>query len=125
MTETVEYTLRLEERPGYLYAFVTGREDTLDACKEYWTRIHEEALELDVDRVVVEEDFPNQLTPMEMFQFGEFVKEAFGCRFKVAHVDRQLSDLDLNSFAETVAVNRGINVRIFSSFADAEKWIME
>jgi len=31
---------------------------------------------------------------------------------------------DLMKFAETVAVNRGLPVMVFSSVSDAEKWLL-
>lgn len=44
---------------------------------------------------------------------------------KVAHVDMNTSDLELNRFGENVAANRGLQIRSFSNAADAEAWVNE
>jgi hypothetical protein len=43
---------------------------------------------------------------------------------KIAFVDRIADQAELNSFGELVAVNRGLNVKIFKSVDEAEKWLL-
>jgi hypothetical protein len=123
MTVTPDFTVHFEERPGYLYAFVNGHKDSLEVSKRFWAQIHATAVELDSKRVIVEEDFPNQLSTMEIFEIAEFVTKTFRYNIKIAHVDRKMSDMQLNRFAETVAVNRCCKGRVFNKLDDAEKWI--
>jgi hypothetical protein len=42
----------------------------------------------------------------------------------IAYVDMSAKG-DLMKFAENVAVNRGLPVRVFSSVRDAEKWLLD
>jgi len=60
-----------------------------------------------------------------MFETAKFVAKVFGYKIKVAHVDRKMSDMQLNRFGETVAVNRFCVARVFNKLDDAEKWILE
>jgi hypothetical protein len=41
---------------------------------------------------------------------------------KIAYVDASRTS-DKARFAETVAMNRGVNVRLFETIADAQKWL--
>ena len=120
-----DFTVSFEQRDGYLYAFVRGQKDDLEVSKSFWAQIHSKAVELKSKAVLIEEDFPNQPTTIEMFKLAQFATELFKDGTKVAHVDKQISDIDLNKFGETVGVNRGLNVRVFSKIQDAEKWLKE
>jgi hypothetical protein len=45
---------------------------------------------------------------------------------RIAYVDRFVArDPEKTRFAETVAVNRMVNVRLFADVADAERWLGE
>lgn len=71
----------------------------------------------------MEEDFPNQLSTMEMYHVAAHVADTFAEMTQVAHVGRRLTDLELNRFGEDVAVNRRLNARVFKARADAEAWL--
>ena len=43
---------------------------------------------------------------------------------KIAYVDTSPDDPAMAYFAETVAVNRGVNVRLFQNIAAAEEWLL-
>ncbi len=117
------FSLRFEERPGYLYAFVSGPVDNLEVSIALWDLVYEKAQELKMKKILLEEDFPNQLTQFEMFSIAEYVSEKFRDFQKIAHVDTHLSHADLNDFAETVATNRGLAGRVFNNMSDAKSWI--
>jgi hypothetical protein len=53
---------------------------------------------------------------------GEFITHKF-VGIKIAYVDRNLSDVELNKFGETDAINRGAFGRVFNNIIDAEKWL--
>jgi hypothetical protein len=42
---------------------------------------------------------------------------------RIAYIEA--GDPDMARFAETVALNRGVNVRLFESVTDAEKWLSQ
>jgi len=44
---------------------------------------------------------------------------------KVAYVQTKVEDPAMPYFAETVALNRGVNVRLFQNVAAAAQWLLE
>jgi hypothetical protein len=44
---------------------------------------------------------------------------------RIAYVEAGLGDVDAPRFAETVAVNRGVNVRLFRDVEAAAAWLSE
>ena len=75
------------------------------------------------DRLLVEENFPNQLSMIQMHMLAVFIAELLPPAIKVAFVDQNAEQNDLNAFGETVAVNRGVVGRVFMTAADAEAWL--
>jgi hypothetical protein len=62
---------------------------------------------------------------MDVFQIAsEGTRFAHGYFKAIAYVDVYAVG-DLMNFAETVAVNRGLPVKVFSSVSDAEKWLLD
>lgn len=45
-------------------------------------------------------------------------------RIDVAFVDKYIKQLELNKFTELVATNRGLTVKVFTNFDEAEKWLL-
>jgi len=123
--ELQEYTIHFEQRPTYLYAFVSGPKDTGEVSKKFWKEIHDKSIELNCHRLLVEEDFPNQLSTYDMYDVAKTAAAMFRGKVKIAHVDKNLSDLELNEFGETVSVNRGLINRVFNQVEAAEKWLLE
>jgi hypothetical protein len=44
---------------------------------------------------------------------------------KIAYVEPSIDDATMPAFLETVAVNRGVNVRLFRDVASAASWLSE
>ena len=88
--------------------------------------MREKCLEQNCFNVLVEENL--QGPGLRTFDIFEVVKEAsknvHPQVFRIAYVDvnPEHNQVDLR-FAENVAVNRGVNVRLFSTVAEAESWL--
>jgi len=91
---------------------------------EAWQAIARECQRRDFQRVLIEEDIASQITAIEMFTVVSALPSMGFARIKLAFVDRHLSQQDLNAFGETVAVNRGMNAKIFASVEEAEEWLL-
>ncbi len=63
---------------------------------------------------------PGKIGTMDRFQVGVAGAEAFRGLAKVAVVYRKE---EMNWFAETVGVNRGARVRVFSDLSQAVNWL--
>lgn len=118
-----DFAIRFEQRSGYLYVFVSGARDSLDISTRFWERIYAQAVDSENNRLLVEEDFPNQLSTVELFEIAKRTTAMFGYKCKIAHVDQRGSDMELNRFAETVAANRGLHMRVFGVVEAAEEWL--
>ena len=122
---SADFRLTFETSDDCLYAFVSGPKDNLSVSKQFWAQVHAKAVETGSTKILVEEDFPNQVSTTEMFEVGEFIAKTFGPKIKIAHVDKQLSNMDLNMFAEVVATNRSLFGRVFNNREEAENWLKE
>jgi hypothetical protein len=119
------YQLTFEAKPGYLHARVTG-ENTIENVKGYIAEIRRECAARGCAYLLVEER-------LEGPRFGvtkvyEIVSEgsarARGAFEAIAYVDVN-TDGKLVGFAENVATNRGVPIRIFMTVAEAEEWLRQ
>jgi hypothetical protein len=118
------YTLIINQKPTYLHAIVTGR-NSRENVAQYLEEIHGECIARSCFRVLVEERLEGpRLRTIDVFQIAlEGSSKASGTYKAFAYVDVN-AEGDLMQFAETVAVNRGLPVAVFSTVADAEKWLL-
>ena len=121
----VSYPLTIEERPTYVYARVDGEltpENALRFLEEAYTacvRSGRPSVLLDMQL-----RGPNMPTTSVYEVISQ--RAADGSRLhKIAYVPYDSGDPTMAHFAETVAVNRGVNVRIFETVAAAEGWLSE
>ncbi|HQZ97462.1 MAG TPA: hypothetical protein PLP21_14165 [Pyrinomonadaceae bacterium] len=117
------YKLTLEERPGYLYAFIEGEKDTYEISRAAWQEIADKAGELMSERVLIDENITEPGSFADAYRLASEIPEMGFGRAKIAFVDRFLSQNDINQFGELVAMNRGVNGRIFEDIKAAESWL--
>jgi len=60
----------------------------------------------------------------DMYQFASEIPQLGFFGIRVAFVDRQQDQHQLNQFGETVATNRGLFSRVFNNAAAAEQWLL-
>jgi hypothetical protein len=118
------YDLSFEYRPQYLYVFVTGEQDSYEISKQYWQEIAAECKKSDCKKVLIEEDITENVSMAEMYQFASEIPQLGFFGIRVAFVDRQSQQHQLNQFGETVATNRGLFSRVFNDAGEAEKWLL-
>ncbi len=122
--EFLGYRIDFEYRDDYFYALVSGSKDSLEAATNYWARMIEEAKSNGYMKMLVEEDFPNQGTTMDIFKHARELNQMFGPNFYVAHFDRHDEHYSENKFAEQVAFKERLQGRTFQSFEEAENWLL-
>jgi hypothetical protein len=119
------YTLTLRETPIYLHALVTG-ENNRESVACYLQDIRRECVARGRRRVLVEERLRGaRLSTTDVFAvvMAE-ASRAVGVFEAIAYVDVNAGG-DMMKFAESVALERGIPVRLFGSLAEAEKWLAD
>lgn len=118
------YTIEFEHRPKYLYAFISGKDDSLDITRSYWLEMLEECRQHGFDKLLVEEALENRLSMNEIYEFAsEYASLGFH-KILVAFVDRYPAHQQLNRFGELVATNRGGRIRMFDTISDAKQWLL-
>jgi hypothetical protein len=118
------YNLTLENREGYLYAYVEGDADSYEISRAFWEEIAENVRRTGAERVLIDENIVQSVSMAEVYQLAsEIPKMGFGST-RVAFVDRYLDQQEVNSFGELVAVNRGLSGKVFNNVAEAETWLL-
>ena len=116
--------IHLEDIIGYLAVRFTGAGRAEEAWRqfesivEHCERRNKNKLLLDFTEAKVE------ISLADRYFFGERAKIFARQASKVAAVGRP-EQLDSRRFGEMVARNRWVNVRSFTNYEDAEKWLLE
>jgi hypothetical protein len=120
----VAYELKVEQKPGYLHFIVSGR-NTTENVTHYMQDVMQECAARRCFRVLIEEHLDGpRLGTMEVFTMVTAgAKRYHGMLEALAFVDMN-AEGGVMRFAEDVAVNRGIPVRVFRTVDGAEKWLL-
>ena len=118
------YKLTIHQKSSYLHAIVTGP-NRRENVQQYLQEIRRECILRNCFRVLVEERLEGpRIGAMDVFQIAAESSSKASRTFQaVAYVDVN-AEGELMKFAETVAVNRGIPVAVFSTVAEAERWLL-
>lgn len=119
------YNLTIHQTPSYLHAIVTGR-NSRENVLQYLQELRCECVARGCFRVLVEEHLEGpRLGTMDVFEVALAGSgKASGTYSAFAYVDVN-ADGDLMQFAETVAFNRALPVAVFSTVAEAERWLTQ
>ena len=110
----------IKRKKGYLsveYAKPYNIDDLLSFSKEALEISKAEGykkLFLDISKM------PGRIKPMERYEVGVKAATLFRYKLKVAVLYKTE---EINRFAETVALNRGMNVKIFNTKEEAISWL--
>jgi len=121
----VEYQFRVTPKGTYLHIQVDG-DNAPETVLRYLREIYESCVKLKCPDVLVEENLEGPgLDLGEIFGVvAEGSKSVWPVVQKIAVVDvNPLHDQQNMKFAETVGVNRSVNVRVFRTVPEAENWI--
>jgi hypothetical protein len=121
----MSYQLSTRDAPGYVHFVVTGT-NSPEALRGYLR----EALAICANRrctaLLIEENLAGPgLGLVDIYSIViESSEAALAQRLKVAFVDVNPEHArSSTTFAETVARNRGVNVRAFATLAEAQEWL--
>jgi hypothetical protein len=119
------YQLTIHQKPTYLHAVVTGR-NSRENVERYLAELLRECTARNCSRVLIEERLEGpRLQTVDVFEIAtEGSRNARQKMRAIAYVDVNAAG-ELMHFAETVAVNRSLPVAVFSTVADAERWLLE
>jgi hypothetical protein len=121
----MDYNFTVEQKGDYLLVKVEG-ENTPNNVAKYLSEVLNTCMQYNCYKVLIEENLlGSSIGTLDMFNV---VKNAanhpMSAKIKIAYIDinkeHNMSDL---LFGETVAVNRAVNVKIFSDYNDAKNWL--
>lgn len=120
----MNYKLEFERRQRYLYVFVEVYNFNYQNLREYLARIAKVARSFPGRPVLVEKIEAKQLSTVDAFHLVSELPSLGFNNLKVAIVDHSEANDDINRFVETVAINRGLNIKSFSKIDAAEEWLL-
>ena len=117
----IKYTIKQDN--DILKVESEGKCENFIELKKYLKALHEATISIGLKKVLVDETkLKYSLSTIQSYESGSFVAETAPSTVKIALVCRQDGWKEAK-FWETVAVNRGARVKIFTGLEDAEKWI--
>jgi hypothetical protein len=121
------YQLTVEQKAGYLHIRVTG-ENSPETVRRYLEEVFYTCLQANCPIVLIEEDLRGPgLGVIDIHQIvTEGSKRTWPTVRRIAYVDvnKEHSQSDMH-FAETLAVNLGVNVKLFPTVNEAEEWLLD
>lgn len=126
MEETPKlYHLTYEERTGYLYAHVVSEVSGANVLVRWFSEIIPKCRETGVHKVLVQVETAEKLSTSDAFDAATGVIALDVTGIKIAYVDPNPEHLDTNQFGELVAVNRGVQGKVFLTVPEAEAWLLQ
>jgi hypothetical protein len=119
-----DFSLEINQKATYLHVVVTGK-NSKENVENYLKEILRECVARNCSKVLIEEHLKGpRLGTFDVYSIASRgALQAFGKLKAIAYVDIN-AEGDLMKFAETIAVNRALPVRVFSTVAEAEKWLL-
>lgn len=115
--------LVFEDRPGYLYAHVSGPRDSEDISLAYWSAIVAEVRKRGANKLMVVENLGDYEGQRDLAATIEALMAMGLDRIQVAFVVGRVELLGLMQHGEILALERGANGRAFDSVTVAERWL--
>lgn len=121
----MSYALTISKKHNYLHAKVTGQ-NVEENVRQYLEEIVKKCKDSKCPLLLIEEHLEgSRLDTMSVFDIASKGGDSsHGLFSAIAYVDIN-AEGELMDFAETVAVNRGLPVRVFQTVIEAEKWLMD
>jgi len=118
------YKLNVTKKSTYLHVIVTGHLSKENVVR-YFEEIHRECTARDCFRILIEERLEGpRLSVAAIYELvSEESDKSRGLFEAIAYINVN-DEGDSMKFFENVAVNRGFHVRVFSTLANAEKWLL-
>jgi len=121
----MSYSAAFQDHPSYVHARYTGTHTPQNVLR-FLQEAHDECVRRNGNALLLE--FSSTGPNLDAASTYRVVaqRSVHGTKFrKIAYVDTSERNPSGKQFAETVAVNRGANVRLFRSLDEARAWLEE
>jgi hypothetical protein len=116
------YALKCEDRGDYLYVLVGGAKLTAEISAAYWREIAAACADLKTDKIMIEKDFAETVSPAEMLQMGEYLGSLLPS-YKIAFLDRH-GNQGINELGKKIARSHDVKMQLFDNRREAEQWLL-
>ena len=121
----MNYHFKIEEHPKYLHAAASGKNSAENALR-FLREAYEACMKCQASAVLLEMRFEGPALDTGSIYSVIAQRSETGRQLrKIAYVAPVDPDVSKSKFAETVAINRGVNVRLFTTVEAAKKWLEE
>lgn len=117
------YVINFEDGPNYLYALVHGDQYGYEILARFLREIADECRERNVRQVVIEENISATASEEDVFRIASELPQLGFSDIRMAYIDRFAEQMELNEYGRKVAEDSGVDVKIFSSLEEADKWL--
>ena len=115
--------LVFEDRGSYLYAEVSGPNDSFEISMAYWMAIAEQVHLRGTRRLLVLERLGQYHGERDMTLMIDSIIALGFENVRVAFVDAFVEDFPIVEQGEILAMERGIEGRVFGSVQEADRWL--
>jgi len=117
----IQYTF--EKRGDMLVVETNGFDESLEEVIAYNDAVKAEAAKLECDKILADErGLEYRLSVIDTYELGDYLSRTAAMFAKIAIVTNE-GNREAAQFWENVASNRGIVVRVFYAFEEAEEWL--
>jgi hypothetical protein len=118
-----DIALVFEDRPGHLYAAVTGPRDSQAISIAYWTLIAEQCRLRNVSKLLVFENLGENEDALDVPAVVDAIFALGMERIQIAFVAGRTEMIASMEHGEILAAERGLKGRVFGSRSEAERWL--
>jgi len=120
------YRIEFKELSNYLHVLVEGQE-SYENSVEYTQAIIKYCEKTGYRNILIEENFEGELSIFDIYKISTYlIKILFSknLMLNVAYLDKTQIQDRKSYFGENVFVNRGLNIKFFSVYDEAKKWLL-
>jgi hypothetical protein len=118
------YKLDIEQKEDYLLAYYEAEMDSVELSNELWEKISSSMRDSGLSKLLVVENI--KTNPGSVLEMYNIVNAAIKLDFRgktIAFVDLIEDHYNSNKFGETLAVNLGVNGKLFKTVSEAANWL--
>ena len=119
------YEIEYTPGPGFMRADVVGDLAAPDTRVEAWARMIRHCRAKAVTRLLVVQDSPGNGNVANAYLSSEGIARLGLEGIRIAFVDLDPANLEVNQFGELVAANRGADAKVFSEEGSALEWLLQ
>ena len=123
MVGETPYRIVFEDYPNYLYALVHSEQYGYDVLAGFLSEIAAECKRRGFSQVVIEENISATASDDDVVRIASELPELGFSNIRMAYIDRFADQQEMNEMGKEVALDHGIDVRIFANQRDAESWL--